>query len=77
MVECISKSDVFYSTGLKTSKRDFGNAFTAANMKTKIFFDKPQVKHNDRISLKDQIWLKSVGSQSVRKSLEYLRKAVR
>ena len=53
-------------------------------MKTKLLFDKPQLKHNGRISLKDFqqqlkchiVWLKSMGYQSVLKSPEYLTKAV-
>ena len=52
LVESIGKSGIFYATALKTLKRDFGNAFTVAYMKTKLLFDKPQLKHNDRISLK-------------------------
>ena len=51
-VEIIGKSGIFYATARKTLKRDFGNAFTVAYMKTKLLFDKPQLKHNDRISLK-------------------------
>ena len=54
-------------------------------MKTKLLFDKPQLKHNDRTSLKDfqqQFkchikWLKSMGYQSVLKSPEYLTIVVR
>ena len=73
LVESIGKNGIFYATALKTLKRDFGNAFTVAYMKTKLLFDKPQLKHNDRISLKGQLitfsatakchitWLKSMG----------------
>ena len=54
-------------------------------MKTKLLFDKPQLKHNDRISLKEfqqQLkchitWLKPRGYQAVLKSPEYLTKAIR
>ena len=52
-VESIGESDMFYATALKTLNRDFGNAFTVAYMKTKFLFDKPQLKHNDRISLRN------------------------
>ena len=84
LVESIGKSGIFYATALKTLKRDFGNTFTVAYMKTKLLFNKPQLKHNDQISLKDfpqQLkchitWLKSMGYQSVLKSPEYLIKAV-
>ena len=84
LVESIGKSGIFYATALKTLKRDFGNVFTVAHMKTKLLFNKPQLKHNDQISLKDfpqQLkchitWLKSMGYQSVLKSPEYLIKAV-
>ena len=52
-IESIGKSGIFYATALKTLKRNFGNEFTVAYMKTKLLFDKPQLEHNDRISLKD------------------------
>ena len=53
-------------------------------MKTKLLFFKPQLKHNDRTSLKDfqqQLechitWLKSVGYQSILKYPDYITKAV-
>ena len=32
--ESISKNDIFYATAAKTLKRDFGNAFTVAYMRT-------------------------------------------
>ena len=41
LVESIGKSGIFYATALKTY------------MKTKLLFNKPQLKHNDQISLKD------------------------
>ena len=37
----------------KTLKRDFEYAFTVAYVTTKLFFNKPQLKHKDRTSLKD------------------------
>ena len=52
-VEIIGKSGIFYATARKTLKRDFGNAFTVAYMKTKLLLNKPRLKHNDRTSLKD------------------------
>ena len=52
-VESVSKSGIFYTTALKTLKRGFGNAFAAAYMKTKLLSDKPHLKYNDQISLKD------------------------
>ena len=52
-IESIDKSGTFYATALKTLKRHFGNAFTVAYLKTKFFFDKLQLKHNDQMSLKD------------------------
>ena len=53
-------------------------------MKIKLLFDKPQLKHDDQISLKDfrqQLkchitWLKLVGYRPILKSPEYLTKAV-
>ena len=52
-VESNGKSGIFHATVLKTLKRDFGNAFTVAYMKTKLLFDKPQLKHNDQTPFKD------------------------
>ena len=83
-VESTGKSGIFHATALKTLKRDFGNVFTVAYMKTKLLFQKPQLKHNDQISLRDfqqQLkchirWLKSIGYESLLKSPEYLTKAV-
>ena len=46
-IESIGKNEIFYVTALKAFKRDFGNDFTVAYMKTKSLFDKPQIKHND------------------------------
>ena len=82
--ESIGKSSIFYAAALKTLKRDFGNAFTVAYMRRKLLFDKTQLKHNDRTSLKDfqqQLkrhitWLKSIGYPSILKSPEYLIKAI-
>ena len=84
-IESVGKNGIFYATALKTLKRDFGNTFTVAYMKTKLFFDKPQLKHNDRAALKDFqqklqchiTWLKSINYDSILKSPEYLTKAVR
>ena len=53
-------------------------------MRSKLLFDKTQLKHNYRTSLKDfqqQVkryitWLKSIGYQSILKSPEYLIKAI-
>ena len=66
-VESTGKSGIFHATALKTLKRDFGNVFTVAYMKTKLLFQKPQLKHKhtrnidnceDLWSLEQfQIWL--------------------
>lgn len=52
-IESISKSDIFYATAAKALKRDSGNSFTVAYMRTNLSFDKPQLKHNIRTCLKN------------------------
>ena len=81
----LAKVVFFYVTGLKKLKRNFGNPFTVVYIETKLLFDKPQLKHNDRIPLKEfqqQLkchitWLKPKGYQAILKSPEYLTKAIR
>ena len=52
-VESIGKGKFFYATALKSLKRDFGNAFYFSHTKLSELFDKPQLKANDRIALRD------------------------
>ena len=43
---------IFYATALKTLKRDFGNPVIVAHSRLSFIFDKPQIKANDKISLR-------------------------
>ena len=68
-VESIGKSKTFYAAALKSLKRHFRNAFYVSYTTLSELFDKPQLKANDCIALRDfhqkvkciNTWLKSMG----------------
>ena len=51
-VAAIGCNKIFYATALKTLKRDFGNPLIAPDSRLSSAFDKPQIKTNDKISLR-------------------------
>ena len=63
-VKSIGKSKIYYANVLTSLKRDFMNAFYVSHTKLSELFDKPQIKANDRIAIRDfhqkciNTWLK-------------------
>ena len=51
-VEAIGCNEIFYATALKTLKRDFGNSLIIAHSRPCSAFDKPQIKANDKVVLR-------------------------
>ena len=51
-VDPIGSKKIFYATALKTLKRDLGNPLIVAHSRFSSVFDKPQIKGNDKISLR-------------------------
>ena len=52
-VESIDKSKFFYAAALKSLKQYFRDAFYVSHTKLSELFDKPQLKANDRVALRD------------------------
>lgn len=83
-VSSIGTNGIFYAAALKSLKRDFGNPFVVSHMKLKSLFEKPQIKNNDRTSLRQfhqelkcvNTWLLSMGYYSSINSTENLTKLV-
>ena len=83
-VETISASGIFYATALKTLTRDFGSPLLISHFRLKCLFDKPQIRANDRITLRQFhqelklaiTWLMSVGYKVPIFSSENLTKAI-
>ena len=84
-IESISKSKTFYAAALKSLRRDFGNALYVSHTKLSELLEKPQIKANDRIALRDShqkvkcinTWLKSTGYLELFSPTEYIVKAVK
>ena len=51
-VEKIATSGIFYATVLKTLKRDFASPLLISHFRLRNLFDKPQIRANDRITLR-------------------------
>ena len=51
-VETVSTSGIFHATALKTLKRDFGSPLLISHFHLRNLFDKPQIRANDRITLR-------------------------
>ena len=84
-VEAIGSNSLFYATAFKALKKDFGNPLLISHLRLKDIFDKPQIKANDRISLKQYLqkiklnntWLKSMGYNAPLISIENVTRAVK
>ena len=82
IVDTIGCSKIFYAAALKTLKRDFGNLLIVAHSRLSSIFDKPQIKANDKISLRqfhqqlkcNNSWLLLMGYKSPLFSSENLTK---
>ena len=83
-IEAISTSVRFYATALKALKRDFGNPLSISYLRLKNLFEKPQIKSNDRLLLRQYhqelkltlSWLESIGYEVPIYSSENLTKAI-
>ena len=70
VVATIGSNGVFYATALKTLKKNFGDPLLVEYLKIKAVFDRPQIKTNDRIGLRNfyqylkicSSWLCSIGT---------------
>ena len=70
VVATIGSNGVFYATALKTLKKNFGDHLLVEYLKIKAVFDRPQIKTNDRIGLRNfyqhlkicSSWLCSIGT---------------
>ena len=51
-VDAIGCNKIFYAIALETLKRIFGNTLSVALSRLSSVFDKPQIKANDKISLR-------------------------
>ena len=49
LIAAIDSNSIFYTTTLKTLKKNFGDPLLIAHLKIKAVFDRPQIKPNDRI----------------------------
>ena len=71
-MESIGKSKIFYAAALKSLKQCFRDAFYVSHTKLSELFDKPQLKANDRIALRDfHQNIKCINTSL--KSMEYLQ----
>ena len=76
---------MFYTSALKSFKRDFGDPLVVTHLKLKSVFDKPQIKSEDRIALREFrqslkcviTWLETMGYSFSLNSTEHLTKAVK
>ena len=51
-IQSIRLSSLFYASGLKTIKRDFGDPLLVATLRMKRLFDKPQINRRDHNTLR-------------------------
>ena len=83
-VEAIGFNKIFYATALKTLKRDFVNPLKVAHSRICSVFDKPQIKANEKVGLRQfhqqlkcsNSWVLSMGYKSPIFSSENLTKAI-
>ena len=76
---------MFYTSALKSLKRDFGDPLVVTHLKLKSGFDKPQIKSGDRIALREFqqslkcviTWLETMGYSFSLDSAEHFTKAVK
>ena len=83
-VQTIRTSGIFYAAALKTLTKDFGSPLLILPFRLKNLFDKPQIRANDRITLRQFhqelklifTWLMSAGYEVPIFSSENLTKAI-
>ena len=84
VIAAIGSNGIFYTTALKTWKKNFGDPLLVALLKIKAVFDRPQIKINDRIGLRNfhqhlkicNSWLCSIGYEAPLLSSENVAKAL-
>ena len=81
----IGTNRLFYTSALKSFKRDFGDPLVVTHLKLKSVFDKPQIKSLCRTALREFqqslkcviTWLETMGYSFSLTSTEHLTKAVK
>ena len=76
---------MFYTSALKSFKRDFGDPLVVTHLKLKSVFDKPQIKSLCRTALREFqqslkcviTWLETMGYSFSLNSAEHFTKAVK
>ena len=84
VMAAIDSNGIFYATALKTLKKNFGDPLLVAHLKIKVVFDRPQIKPNDKIGLRNfhqhlkicNSWLCSIGYEASSLSSENIAKAL-
>ena len=84
VIAAIGSNGMFYATTLKSLKKNFGDLLLIAHLKIKAVFDRPQIKSNDRIGLRNFLqhlkicnsWLCSIGYKAPLLSSENISKAL-
>ena len=84
VMAAIDSNGIFYATALKTLKKNFGDPLLVAHLKIKVVFDRPQIKPNDKIGLRNfhqhlkicNSWLCSSGYEASSLSSENIAKAL-
>ena len=83
-IQSVGSSGIFYATGLKTLKSDFGNPIIVAHLRMKSLFEFPLIKANDHIALRNYhqklkitiTWLRSIAYNVPIKSSKNLAEAL-
>ena len=83
-VEAIGHNGIFYTTALKSLKRDLDNPVIVSQLKIQFLLEQPQIKPNNKVILRHchqqvkitNIWLLSMGYKTLIISYENLIKTV-
>ena len=83
-VEAIGHNGIFYTTALKSLKRDLDNPVIVSHLKIQFLLEQPQIKPNNKVILRHchqqvkitNIWLLSMGYKTLIISYENLIKTV-
>ena len=83
-IEVVGACGLFYANPLKTFKRECGNTLIVLSIRLKSMFNKPKIKPNDRLALREfhhQIklnitWLSSLGYKTPLYSYDSVTKAI-
>ena len=83
VIVAIGLNGIFYATALKTLKKNIGDPLLVAHSKIKAVFDRPQIKTNDKIGLRNfhqhlkicNSWMCSIGYEAPLLSSENIAKA--